>query len=81
MKNIQNLLQEYRNSDAEKRLNLFLQHRWLREEFDVIDRTDPAEGVSHRLRPGKISKIRMFYKSLAESRHFCCPGKPVLRND
>jgi hypothetical protein len=42
MRDIQNIIEEYRNADAEKRLYLFLSHRSLRDEFINIDQRDAS---------------------------------------
>ena len=55
MENIKNIIEEYRNSDAEKRLYLFLSHRSLRDEFINIDQSD----ISVKISPKRIrNKIR-----------------------
>ena len=38
MENVKNVIDEYISGDFEKRLNLFLTHRSLRNEFDCIER-------------------------------------------
>jgi len=40
MKTIQEIIQEYKNADFSKRLNLFVQHRRLRHEFLDIDKSE-----------------------------------------
>jgi hypothetical protein len=40
MRDNNNIIEEYRNADFEKRLYLFLSHRSLRDEFIEIDQSD-----------------------------------------
>ena len=42
MKDIQSIIEEYRNSDFEARQYLFLSHRSLRKEFLEIEQEDTA---------------------------------------
>ncbi|MBW2321032.1 MAG: hypothetical protein JRF31_09370 [Deltaproteobacteria bacterium] len=56
MKNIENIIKEYRNADFEKRLYFFLSYRSLRDEFLEIDQSDTSVGYSPK--PVKI-KCRM----------------------
>ena len=37
MESIKNIVDEYKSGDFEKRLNLFLTYRSLRNEFDIIE--------------------------------------------
>ena len=46
MKNSENIIEEYRNADFEKRLYLFLSHRSLRDEFLEIDQSETSVGYS-----------------------------------
>jgi len=48
MRNNQNIIEEYRNADSEKRLYLFLSHRSLRDEFLEIDQSDTSVGFSEK---------------------------------
>jgi hypothetical protein len=40
---IYEILDEYRQGDADKRMNLFLYHRGLRDAFDKIEQDDPMD--------------------------------------
>ena len=40
------IIKEYRNADFEKRVNLFLSHRSLRDEFLEIDLKETSVGFS-----------------------------------
>jgi hypothetical protein len=57
MRDIENIVEEYRNADCEKRLYLFLSHRSLRHEFITIDQSDASAEFSTK--PGK-DKYCMF---------------------
>ena len=46
MRDSKNIIEEYRDADAEKRLYLFLSHRSLRDEFLEIDQSDTSVGFS-----------------------------------
>jgi len=46
MRDSKTIIEEYRNSDAEKRLYLFLSHRSLRDEFLDIDQSDTSSEFS-----------------------------------
>jgi hypothetical protein len=48
VENIKNILEEYRNADAEKRLYLFLSHRSLRDEFIAIDQSEAGAEFSKK---------------------------------
>ena len=48
MNDIKNILEEYRNADAEKRLYLFLSHRSLRDEFITIDQSEAGAEFSKK---------------------------------
>jgi hypothetical protein len=59
---IDQVLEEYRQGDADKRMSLFLYHRGLREEFISIEQDDPGDlfagaGTSE---PAKESMVRKF---------------------
>jgi hypothetical protein len=56
MKDIENIIEEYRNADFEKRLYFFLSYRSLRGEFLEIDQSETSVGFSAK--PVKI-KCRM----------------------
>ena len=42
MEDIKSIIEEYKKSDYEKRLHLFLDHRSLRKEFADIDQSSPT---------------------------------------
>ncbi len=42
MRDIKNIIEEYRNADFEKRLYFFLSYRSLRDEFLEIDQRDTS---------------------------------------
>lgn len=46
MINIENIIKEYKDADAEKRLYLFLSYRSLRNEFMEIDQIESSVGFS-----------------------------------
>jgi len=46
MKDINNILDEYRDADFEKRLYFSLSYRDLRDEFLEIDQSDTSKGFS-----------------------------------
>jgi len=48
MRASKNIIEEYRNADAEKRLYLFLSHRSLRDEFLEIDQSDTSVEFSEK---------------------------------
>lgn len=56
------LLNEYRNADLTKRLNLYLQHRDLRPEFMVMDQNEV-----------RTKAVRKTAGSKSFSRFFTCP--------
>jgi hypothetical protein len=56
MNHIENIIEEYRNADFEKRLYFFLSYRSLRNEFLEIDQSDAS--VKFLAKPIKI-KCRM----------------------
>ena len=45
MEPVENILEEYRNADAEYRLDLFLAHRDLRDRFTAIEADEEAGGA------------------------------------
>ena len=58
MRDIDSTIEEYRQGDFEKRLNLFLEYRALRSDFVQIDQDEaPAEGA-HRPQPVLTLKTR-----------------------
>jgi hypothetical protein len=48
MRDNKNIIEEYRNSDSEKRLYFFLSHRSLRDEFLEIDQSDTSVEFSKK---------------------------------
>jgi hypothetical protein len=50
--NKKQVLQDYRNGDAEKRLSLFFYYRDLRNEFSCIDGEQELEGSERPWAPG-----------------------------
>jgi hypothetical protein len=64
MKDVENIIEEYRNADSEKRLYLFLSHRSLRDEFITIDQRD----ASAKRKPKRIkNKCHMFFGNWRQS--------------
>ena len=47
MRDIDSTIEEYRQGDFEKRLNLFLQYRALRPDFAQIEKDDTATKGAH----------------------------------
>jgi hypothetical protein len=48
MRDLKNIIEEYRDADSEKRLHLFLQHRSLRDEFLQIDQSENSVGFREK---------------------------------
>ena len=60
--NTDQVLDEYRKGNADKRMSLFLYHRELRDEFACIEEDDPADlSAAYRapepVRQGMVSKF------------------------
>ena len=60
--NIDQVLDEYRMGNAEKRISLFLYHRELRDEFTCIDQVDAGvdQEVSRSSEPLRQSTVQKF---------------------
>ncbi len=62
------VLDEYRKGDADKRMSLFLYHRELRDAFDRIEQDDPLGLFTARQasRPAEQGPFRTFIVMLRE---------------
>ncbi len=57
---VENVLKEYRNADADGRLELFLAYRDLRDRFTAIDAEDEA-GRAPQLPSFRLEKAHGFF--------------------
>ncbi len=61
MKKVKNILEEYREGNVEIRINLFLNYRGLREEFERIDHAVPFTSKKIKLEwPGFRPVLEQF---------------------
>lgn len=62
-----NIIEEYRNADSEKRLYLFLSHRSLRDEFLEIDQSDTSVEFSEKFITNKCRMCTNWKQSLVSA--------------
>lgn len=77
---IDQVLEEYRQGDADKRMSLFLYYRDLREEFTRIERDDPADLSATDRISGHVEQ-GMVRKFLVRLRPRSCPLRPRASGD
>jgi hypothetical protein len=66
--NIDEVLDEYRKGDADKRIGLFLYYRELRDAFERVEQNDPLELFPVRKEPRSVElqSFRAYFGMLRE---------------
>ncbi len=75
------ILDEYRMSDPDKRMSLFLYHRELRDEFTCIEQDDPMDVIvaSCTAEPIAPGMFKRFFVLLQDQSRRLLPRSPLDR--